>query len=137
MSISLKTARRMSDAGMAKAEQMGLKMTLAVLDQGGHIISVSRMDGAGFLSPDIAVGKAYGAAAFRRDSAQVEALAETKTALFGGLSTLTNGRFLAGRGGLPIMRGDVLVGAVAASGGKAEQDEEVARASLAAFDQEP
>jgi len=137
MSVGLESARRMSDAGMAKAEEMGLKITVAVLDQGGHIISVARMDGAGFLSPEIALGKAYAAAAFRRDSALVEALAATKTALFSGLSTLTQGRLLAGGGGLPIMRDGELLGAVAVSGGKAEQDEEVARAALAVFDDQP
>ena len=54
---------------MAFARDNGLRLSVAVLDAGGHVVQVSRMDGCNFLSRDIARGKAYGAAAWKVPSA--------------------------------------------------------------------
>jgi len=65
MAVTLGDARKIIDSGIAKANQMGVKVSIVVVNEEGHIISLSRMDGAGFLTPDIALGKAIAAAAFK------------------------------------------------------------------------
>ena len=131
--MTLDDARKIVDAGLAKAKGMGVKVSIVVVNEEGHIISLVRMDGAGFLTPDIAVGKAVAAAAFKRSSAEIQKSAETRQAFFAGISTLAHGRFLAGMGGLPILRGQEVLGAVGVSGAKPEEDQEIAKASIDAF----
>ncbi|MGH7775145.1 MAG: GlcG/HbpS family heme-binding protein [Candidatus Binatia bacterium] len=131
--MTLDEARKIVDAGLAKAKGMGVKISIVVVNEEGHIISLARMDGTGFLTPDIAVGKAIAAAAFKRSSAEIQKSAETRTAFFAGISTLAHGRFLAGMGGLPILRGQEVLGAVGVSGAKPEEDQEIAQVGLNAL----
>jgi uncharacterized protein GlcG (DUF336 family) len=125
-------ARRMLDAAVAHASQRGLTMTIAVVDQAGVLVALARMDGASFLGPEVARGKAYGSAAFRIPSAELAERAEASPVFYTSLVTLSDGRFVAAQGGLPIRIGGQVVGAIAASGNKPPVDEDVARAGLAA-----
>lgn len=130
MSINLADARKIIDGSVVKAKEMGIKVSIVVVNAEGHVISLSRMDGAGFLTPDIALGKAIAAAAFKRSSAEVQASAQGKPAFYAGISTLAHGRFLAGMGGLLIVKDKEIRGAVGVSGGKPEQDQETAKAGI-------
>ncbi|HWO42402.1 MAG TPA: heme-binding protein [Candidatus Eisenbacteria bacterium] len=133
MSIKLVDARRMIDAAMARANEMGIKVSVAVTNEEGNVISLCRMDGAGFLTPDIALGKAIASAAFKRSSAEVQASADRKPAFYAGISTMANGKFLAGMGAVPVVKDKQVIGAVGVSGGKPEQDEEVAKAGISSL----
>lgn len=130
MAIKLGDARKIIDAALTKARDMGVNVSIVVVNEEGHLISLCRMDGAGFLTPDIALGKAVAAAAFKRSSAEIQASAESRQAFFSGISTLAHGRFLAGMGGLPVLNNKEVLGAVGVSGAKPEQDEEIARVSI-------
>lgn len=130
MALTLSDARKIMDGALAKANQKGVKVSIAVVNGEGHVITLSRMDGAGFLTPDIALGKAIAAAAFKRSSAEIQKSAETRQAFFAGISTLSHGRFLAGMGGLPMMQGSEVLGAVGVSGAKPEEDQEIAKAGI-------
>jgi uncharacterized protein GlcG (DUF336 family) len=128
--ITLSDARKIIDVGIAKAEAMGVKVTIAVINQEGRLISLSRMDGAGYLTPDIAIGKANAAAAFRRSSAEVQISAEKRTAFYSGISTLAHGEFLAGMGAIIVRREGQLIGAIGVSGAKPEEDVLIAETGL-------
>jgi uncharacterized protein GlcG (DUF336 family) len=67
MPLSLQDANKLIAGVHAKAEKMGLSVTAAVVDEGGHLIALGRMDGAPPLSPQIAEAKAVGAAMLLRD----------------------------------------------------------------------
>lgn len=131
--MTLNDAIKMTEAGIAKAEQMGVKVSVVVLDEGAHIVSIARMDGAGFVTAEIALGKASASAAFKRSSAQLQTMAEGKPTFFAGISTLLHGRFLAGQGALPILKDGACLGAVGVSGAKSDEDEAIAEASIQAY----
>ena len=131
--MTLESALVVTDVGRAKARELGVRVTIAVLDAGGHVISIERMNDAGFLTPEMAYGKAFAAVAFRRSSAEVQKLAEAKPTFFSGVSAMTQGRFLSGSGALPILKQGRCLGAVGVSGAKAEQDEEIAQACIQAL----
>jgi len=133
MAIKYDDAKKIIDVGLSKAKEMGLIVSIAVVNEEGHVISLARMDGAGFLSPDIALGKAGAAAAFKRPTAEIQTVAESRQAFFSGISTLAHGRFLAGMGGLPILKDKQLLGAVGVSGAKPEQDQEIAQEGINAL----
>jgi glc operon protein GlcG len=131
--MNLQDARKMTDVAVAKAEQMGVKVSVVVLDEGGHIVSINRMDGAGYVTAEIALGKASASAAFKRSSAQLQSSAEGKPTFFSGISTLLHGRFLAGQGALPILKDGACLGAVGVSGAKSDEDEAIADDCIKAF----
>jgi uncharacterized protein GlcG (DUF336 family) len=133
MAIKYDDAKKIIDVGLSKAKEMGVIVSIAVVNEEGHVISLARMDGAGFLTPDIALGKAGASAGFKRPSADIQTSAETRSAFFSGIATLTHGRFLAGMGGLPIMKDKQLLGAVGVSGAKPEQDQEIAQVGINAI----
>ena len=106
-----------------RAEEIGVPMSIAVVDNGGHLIALERMDGAGFASAEIAWGKAWTAAAFRSSTALLADRFNAAPAFSAAVSTATHGRFTPRQGGLPLDSG----GAVGASGGTSEQDKDVVR----------
>jgi len=70
MALSIETAELILDGARAKASEMKVPMSFAVVDAGGYLIALVRMDGAGLLTPSIAHSKAYTAAVFRRARAE-------------------------------------------------------------------
>lgn len=109
-----------------RAEELGVPLSIAVVDSAGHLIAAQRMDGAGFATPEIAWAKAWTAAAFGTSSGAMAERLSAAPAFAGAVSTLTHGRFMPRQGALPIPGG----GAVGASGGTSEQDEEAVRAGI-------
>jgi len=93
------------------------------------------MDGAAILSPQIARGKAYGCAEFRRDGPQLAQMA-SNTAFVSALIQMTGGRFVAALGAARLMDGEKVLGAVGVSGAAPEQDQQVAEAGARAFQRE-
>jgi glc operon protein GlcG len=88
------------------------------------------MDGSPWIAPEVALGKAWTAAAYGAPSAaQGEKMAELH-AFSAAISAATGGRFTPQIGGLPIVDGDAVVGAMGASGGTGQQDEDAVRAAL-------
>jgi len=110
----------------AAAEEIGVPMCIAVVDDGGHLVAFARMDGAKFLTVDMAIGKAWTAASAGVPGSVLGALVEQNPRAAAVFSTATDGRFLAGEGGLPLPGG----GAIGVSGGTGDQDEIVAKAGL-------
>jgi glc operon protein GlcG len=113
-----------------KAADLGIHVTVAVVDEGGLLISLSRMDGAPPLSPQVAEAKAVGAAMLYRDGASLADLAKERPGFFSVADRLTRVPIVPGLGSVLVKRDDRVLGAVGVSGGKPEQDLECAQAGL-------
>jgi uncharacterized protein GlcG (DUF336 family) len=128
--ISLEQALAYIRAGEDEAARQGLKLSFAVVDAGGHLIALHRMDGAPWITPEVAIGKAWTAAAWGTPSAAQGDKMKELHAFSAAISSATHGRFTPQIGGLPIMDGDEQEGAMGASGGTGAEDEAVVRAAL-------
>ena len=104
-------------------------VTIAIADEGGHLLWLQRLDGAPLISMDIATGKAHTSAMGRRPSKSfADRIADGETSVLsmpGGLTFL--------EGGEPIMVDGECVGAVGVSGVKSAEDAQIARAGISIF----
>jgi uncharacterized protein GlcG (DUF336 family) len=115
--LSLKEARAAIERGVAKAQELNFKVAVAVVDAAGHLVACDRMDGALWITPEIARAKANAAAAFEATTQDLEGRFATGRALFAGnVASLGDYKLVFGRGGVPIVAGDRIVGAVGVSG---------------------
>lgn len=122
-------ARAALDAALAKAEETGTKMNIAVVDAGGHLVSFERMDGAMLISSGIAQDKAYSVVIGNGlpTSEWVPALSgDPDPGLLMGFPH--RDRLVMFGGGVPIMIDGAVAGAVGVSGGSAAEDAAVAQA---------
>jgi len=128
--LTLDQARALIEAGEEEARSRDLELSFAVVDTGGHIVAVGRMDGADWITPEVALGKAWTAAAFRAPSDAQGQKAKDLVAFAGSISAATRGRYTPQIGGLPIADGDTPLGAMGASGATGQEDEDVCRAAI-------
>lgn len=127
--LTLADALTIINAGQQAAADNRLRVSIAVVDVRGDLIAVVRMPGAGAATPDTAIGKAMLSAIYGQPSA---ALVQRSTSpITQGLNEATGGRFRFLQGAVPIVRGGFTVGAAAASGATAQQDEDIVKAALA------
>jgi uncharacterized protein GlcG (DUF336 family) len=130
--ITLADARRIIAAAEQKAAEIGQPMNIAVVDAGGNLIAHVRMDKAWIGSVDIAIKKAWTSRAFDISTKELAELSQSGDQFF-GIHASNNGRVMIFAGGIPLKRGDDVVGAVGVSGGMGKQDQAVAEAGAAAF----
>jgi uncharacterized protein GlcG (DUF336 family) len=131
VTLSYAEARRALDAAIAKAEELGASLGIAVVDARGFPVAVGRMDGVPPVAPDIAVGKARASALFGAPSgALATALPE---AIARGAQESAGGRLVIWQGAVPLRRGDELIGGIGAGGASEEEDELVAQAGADAI----
>jgi glc operon protein GlcG len=109
-------------------------MAVAVLDDGGYIVSVDRMDGTSFNSVNQAIGKAFTSVLYRRPSAEMAELVKTAPDRFYGIMNMWPGKVYIVSGGLPLVVDGKLVGAVGISGLPPGVDEKASKAGLAAWE---
>ena len=133
MSLTLVDAEKVIAAAQQKATGMGLNITVAVVDAGGHLVALQRMDAANPMSPMIALGKAVGAAMFRRDGAWLLSTANERPAFWNAVKDMAGKAIVPGPGSLPITRAGAVVGAVGVSGAKPEEDLACAEAGIASL----
>jgi uncharacterized protein GlcG (DUF336 family) len=133
MPLTLATARLIADATLAEGGRLGLHpLAVVVVDAGGAQIAALRQDGASPLRPDVALGKACGAALMGLGSRALAARAERNPAFAGALTQLAGGRLVPVPGGVLIRENGAVIGAVGVSGDASEQDEAAAMAGIAA-----
>jgi uncharacterized protein GlcG (DUF336 family) len=130
--LDLAAANRMTEAAIAFARQNNLRLSIAVLDAGGNVVRVTRMDGCNFLSPDIARAKAFGSAAWKLPSVELNTRFQPNPASSAGMVAASGNRIAPVQGALPIWDGDRCVGAIGASGARSDEDEAAVRAGLTA-----
>ncbi len=128
--LTLDEANDLCTAARAAATDRGLAMSFAVMDAGGHLLAFARMDGAPWVSADVAQGKAWTAAAYGVPSdAQKEKMAPMPN-FAGAVTAMTHGRFTPQTGAVPVYRDGTLLGALGASGGTGAEDEAVCSAAV-------
>lgn len=133
MGLSLEKATVIVDQALAKARELSIRpLCVAVLDDGGHLKALKRDDGASILRPRIAIGKAWGAIGMGESSRHLADRLKERPAFLGALSDMTGGNVVPVPGGVLIMDGKSIIGAVGASGGTADEDEACAVAGIEA-----
>jgi uncharacterized protein GlcG (DUF336 family) len=131
--VDLETAKRMLDAAERKAEELGVGMCIAVVDEGANLVAFRRMEGGLLGSVSISQEKAYTAAALEDATEDLAEVAQPESSLY-GIETDDGGRFVVYGGGIPLTDGDEVVGAIGASSGTIEEDVATAQAGVNAFD---
>ena len=130
--ILLEEAQGVIQAAMEKAREIGQPMNVAVVDNGRDLKAFVRMEDAWLGSIDIAINKAFTSASFLMPTQDLAEMTQPGQPLY-GLETTNNGRVVNFAGGIPLMRGEEVAGAIGVSGGTVDQDQEVAEAGVAAF----
>jgi glc operon protein GlcG len=132
MPLTLEQCQALVSGAHAHARANGLKVTVAVVDEGGLLQALGRMDGASPLSAQIAEAKAVGAALWHRNGDELESVEEAHGAFFATVSRLVRLPIVPADGSLVIRDGDLVLGAVGVSGARSDVDRERAEAGVAA-----
>jgi uncharacterized protein GlcG (DUF336 family) len=129
MALTLDDANRMVTAAIAKAREMNIGMSIAVVDAGGHLLAFNRIEDSMWLAAHAAQGKAVATSALGWPSADIPGDNPVIQAIFASLG----GLMVPAQGAVPIRRDGILIGAIGGSGGTGEEDEVCAKAGLAAL----
>ena len=134
--LNLAGAEIVLAAAKKKASELGLKMNIAIVDDGGQLLSFARMDGARPASATTALTKAVSAATFRQETGPMPAKGEPDLLLSLSLqnaAAASGGKITSLKGGVPIVVDGQVIGAIGVGGGTGEQDVEVAKAGIQAL----
>ena len=129
--LSLEKARKIIRAGERKAKEMNIAAVFAVVNPEGNLIIEERMDNAILVSVEVAYKKAYTAAALKLNAQALTALVQPG-AMFYGLQS--DPKYIVFGGGMLLKVDGKIVGAVGVSGGSAQEDMEIAKACVKAFE---
>jgi uncharacterized protein GlcG (DUF336 family) len=130
--MTLADARRITAAAEKKAQEIGQPMNIAVVDEGGNLVSHVRMDGAWIGSIDISINKAFTSRAFDISTKDLGTNSQPGEQFY-GIHGSNGGRIMIFAGGVPLKLDGKVVGAIGVSGGLGHQDQAVAEAGAAAF----
>lgn len=127
--LTLADAQRISDAAEAKAKAEGWNVVIAILDDGGHLISLRKMDGVQIGSVEVAQAKAKSAVFFKRSTKVFEDAMKAE----GGSRIATLPNAVGVEGGLPLFKDGIIVGSIGISGVTSAQDGIIAQAGVDAY----
>jgi uncharacterized protein GlcG (DUF336 family) len=128
--IDLETARKVAMAAVTEARKSNFAMAVAVTDAAGDLVYFEKMDGTQTASVRVAEGKARSAAIYKRPTKVFQDIVASGG---DGLRILGLDGAVPIEGGIPLVIGGKIVGAIGASGGSAAQDGQVAKAGTAAL----
>jgi uncharacterized protein GlcG (DUF336 family) len=128
--LGLDQANAAIEAAIKKAEEIGTKMDIALVDAGANLKAFARMDGAWLGSIDISIKKASTARWFDMNTGDIGGLSQPGGALYN--IEHSNDGLITFPGGIPIKDGDTVIGAIGVSGSTVENDHTVAAAGAAA-----
>ncbi|MFQ6028854.1 MAG: heme-binding protein, partial [Dehalococcoidia bacterium] len=129
--MTLADAEKALAAAKAKAMEMGVKLSISVVDARGDLKCMVRMDGAPWRTPYVSRGKARASACWGLPSDDLTDRAMQP--VFRAVMEVERGEFIPGQGALPIVRNGELIGAIGGSGGTSQEDEDAARAGVEAI----
>ena len=129
MALTLSEANQVVHAAVAKAQELNIRISVAVCDAGGRLVAFNRMDGAIWAGAYGSQGKAVASVAFGRASGELQERAGSP--IIQGIAAAEGGHMICSQGAVPIIRNGVVVGACGVGGGTAQQDEDCARAGVA------
>ena len=127
--LSLEQARACIARGIARARELGFAVAIAVVDEAGHLVACERMDGALWVTPEIARAKANASAGFQATTLDLEERFSKRMLFADNVATLGAYELVFGKGGVPVVEGGRIVGAVGVSGAvPADNDHAIAAA---------
>ena len=129
MNVTLEEANRIAAGAIVKAEEIGIKINVAVCDGGGRLVAFQRMTQAMWAGSFGSQGKAIASAAFGRPSGDLTERANHPT--LRGIVAAEGDHMMLGQGAVPIIRDGITIGACGVGGGTAEEDEDCARSGVA------
>ncbi|MEH7115323.1 heme-binding protein [Neobacillus niacini] len=121
-------AKKMINAAEEKAKELEIAVNITIVDDGGNLVSFSRMDYAPLLSVGISQNKAYSAIAFGKPTSEWYPMIKDEPALLNGI--VHTPKLVIFGGGFPIEVDGKVIGGIGVSGGSAEQDELCCKAAL-------
>ena len=130
--LTLSDAQIVMAGAEAKSREIGVDMDIAVTDDNGSLLMFHRMDGGRITSIDVAISKAFTAAAARKSTRAYGEVSGPGGPAF-GIHVSNQGRFMIVAGGLPLFVEEEILGGVGCSSGTPDQDEVVAQAGIDAF----
>jgi glc operon protein GlcG len=125
--LTLEAAKKIAAAAEAEALRRGATVVIAVVDDGGYLIVLERLDDTQVASVEVAMGKARTAAIFRRPSGAFEDQVKN-----GRLASLVLPGATPLQGGVPITVNGKVIGAIGVSGNTPQEDEDIAKVGAAA-----
>ncbi len=128
MVLTLEEANRISQGVLAKAEELNIKINVAVCDTGGRLLAFQRMDNANWAGVYGSQGKAIASAAIGRPSGELTERADHPT--YRGIVAGEGAHMIMGQGAVPIIRKGVVEGACGVWGGTPQEDEDCAGAGV-------
>ena len=130
--INLSEARNIIAAAERHAKEIAQPMNIAVVDEGGNLVSHVRMDGAWIGSIDISIKKAFTSRAFDITTKALGDNAQPGQQFY-GINASNDGKIMIFAGGIPLTKEGAVIGAIGVSGGTGEQDHAVAQAGADAL----
>ena len=127
--MTLADALRMIEGAMAKASELDIKISCAVVDAGGRLLAFQRMEDATWASAYGSQGKAIASVAFGQTSGALGLRANEP--IMTGIAAAEGGHMIMSLGGVPIIRDGRPIGACGVGGGTGEEDQECSRAGIA------
>lgn len=127
--LTLDDARRVAAAAEAEASRNGWKVTVAIVDDGGHLLYLQRSHDTQFGTVETAITKAHAAVAFQRPTKASE-----DAVLSGRLIHLALPGVIPAEGGVPLLRDGVVIGGLGISGVRSFQDGQIAQAGSNALE---
>lgn len=113
--MNLEMAKKLLQAGIEKAKKKGMLCSIAIVDENGWLVALHRMDGAPIPTAEMARDKAWTSAVFKMDSSRVSQFGDPKAQGYGFNVQNWNDRLTTIPGGLPIWKGNHLIGAIGVS----------------------
>lgn len=132
MPLTPETAQRMILASQAKAREIGVAVSTAIVDADGRLFAFGRMDGAHWISVEVAQAKAYSAALLRRDGPELQQMAPASIA---ALSAMHGKAVMPAGSATALREGTTVIGGIGCSGATDDQDGECAHAARDAYAQ--
>ena len=125
MTLPFAEARALADDARGRALGLGKALSLAVVDYGGFIVLIERMDGARPMTADIALAKAYSAAVMQRPTEMLENWRNSDPVFFTQVGRMGHRPIVATKGGVTIKRDGAILGGLGISGGSPEEDQQI------------
>lgn len=133
--VTLAQAKKLIARVEEEAARIGVNAVVAVANSGGHPIAVECMDDSFIASYDVAVQKTYTCVSLKMSTMDLKKLAQPEQPLY-GIQFTNQGKIVIFGGGVPLLRGDRVIGALGVSGGSEEQDTYLANFGKKVFEEE-
>jgi uncharacterized protein GlcG (DUF336 family) len=125
VTLPFEVARALAGHARQSADRIGKALSIAVVDYGGFVVLIERMDGARPMTPDIALAKAYSAAVMQRPTEMLQNWRDADPVFFTQVGRMGKHPIVATKGGYTLKRDGTIVGGFGVSGGSPDEDQKI------------